>query len=327
MRRILITLVLAILLLPAPPSSKPAAVRPGVLLMAARRLPLNSTDPAQRQLGRLTYMDGWELHSDNPGFGSISSLLVDGPGQILALSDAGVLMGFHVGASAPSRRPFIAPLPVRPQDRERPWWSWDSESLTHDPASDRYWVGFELLQAICRYSPGFARVEACRTWPDIVAWPQTGSIESFTRLPDGRFIAIGEMGMTADGHHDTLLWSGDPAEPDTASPVHIHYVAPQGYRPTDMVALDSRHLLVLNRRLTLQELFTATIAMIELPAHPAAGTELHATVLARLAPPLLADNFEGIALSREAGRTIVWVASDDNHEFFQRSLLLKFRLD
>lgn len=327
MRRILIVLALAILLLPAPPSNKPAAVRPGTLLVTARAVPLDSSDPDRRRVGTLTYLGGWQLGSDNPGFGSISSLLVDGPGQILALSDAGVLMGFHVGPGRASRRPFIAPLPVRAQDRDRPWWSWDSESMTHDPASDRYWVGFELLQAICRYSPGFARVEACRTWPEIVAWPKTGSIESFTRLPDGRFIAIGEMGMTADGHHDTLLWSGDPAEHDTADPIHLHYVAPQGYRPTDMVALDDRHLLVLNRRLTLQELFTATIAMIELPENPAPNTELRARTLARLAPPLLADNFEGLALSREQGRTILWVASDDNHEFFQRTLLLKFRLD
>mgnify|MGYP006178166613 CR=1 FL=1 len=51
-----------------------------------------------------------------------------------------------------------------------------------------------------------------------------------------------------------------------------------------MVALDDRHLLVLNRRLTLQDLFTATIAMIELPENPAPNTELRARTLARLAP-------------------------------------------
>ncbi|WHO40057.1 esterase-like activity of phytase family protein [Sphingobium sp. AP49] len=327
MRRILIVLSLAILLLPAPNRSKPDAVRPGILLVQARPLPLNSDMPGQHRLGRLDYLGGWELRSDNPGFGGISALLVDGPGQILALSDAGILMGFHVGTGTAIRRPFIAPLPVRPQERERPWWSWDSESLTHDPATDRYWVGFELLQRICRYSPGFARVEACRTWPEIEAWPQTGSIESLARLPDGRFLAIGEMGMTADGHHDTLLFADDPAELDTPDPVHLHYVAPQGYRPTDAVALDSRHVLVLNRRLTLQELFTATIAIIELPEHVTPGAELKAQTLARLAPPLLADNFEGLAVSHEDGQTILWVASDDNHEFFQRTLLLKFRLD
>ncbi|HAF43142.1 MAG TPA: cobalamin ABC transporter ATP-binding protein [Sphingobium sp.] len=327
MTRILIVLALAILLLPAPPPGKPEGVHPGALLVTARPLALNAGDPAARRAGDLRYLGGWELRSANPGFGGISALLASPTGDLLGLSDSGVLMGFHVGAGPPRRRPFIAPLPVRAQDRHRPWWAWDAESITHDPASDRYWVGFELEQAICRYSPGFARVEGCRTWPELVAWPKTGSIESLSRLPDGRFLAIGEMGMTPDGRHEVLLFPGDPADHGTADPIHLRYAPPQGYRPTDVVALDARHLLVLNRRLTLQELFTATIAIVDLPERMEPGALLKARTLARLAPPLLADNFEGMALTREAGRPVLWVISDDNHEFFQRTLLLKFGLD
>jgi hypothetical protein len=324
MQRILIVLMLAVLLLPAPHIAKPEAVHAGALLVRARALPVDSSVPRRRQAGALTYLGGWALESDNAGFGGISALLVDEGGQVLGLSDSGILTGFHVGPGQPTRRPFIAPLPVRAQDRHRPWWQWDAESLTHDPASDRYWVGFEMLQAVCRYGPGFARVEACRTWPEIVAWPETGSIESLARLPDGRFLAIGEMGMTGDGRHDVLLWNGDPAEKATADPVHLRYAPPQGYRPTDAVPLDARHLLVLNRRLTVQELFTATIAIVDLPDRLEPGTLLQARTLARLAPPLLADNFEGIAVSHENGRPVIWIMSDDNHEFFQRTLLLKF---
>lgn len=327
MPRILIVLALAILLLPAPHMSKPETVRAGALLATVRPLPLSSIDPALRRVGTLEYLGGWDVSSRNPGFGGISAMLVSEPGQILGLSDSGILMGFHVGAGAATRRPFIAPLPIRPQDRHRPWWAWDSESLTHDPSTDRYWVGFELQQAVCRYAPGFARVEACRAWPEMFAWPKTGSIESLARLPDGRFLAIGEMGMTADGRHDTLLFAGDPAEADTPNPIHLRYTPPQGYRPTDAVALDARHLLVLNRRLTLQELFTATIAIVDLPERLEPGMELKSRTLARLAPPLLADNFEGLAVTHEGTRTIIWIISDDNHEFFQRTLLLKFGLD
>ncbi|WP_242125279.1 esterase-like activity of phytase family protein [Sphingobium sp. Sx8-8] len=327
MRRILIVLLLAILLLPAPHKNKPELFGPGPLLVNAQPLPLSTADPMLRRLGRLTYLGGWQLRARHSGFGGISSLLAEPDGQILALSDSGTLMGFHIGPGKPARHPFIAPLPIRPQDRDKPWWAWDSEAMAHDPASDRYWVGFELQQMICRYSPGFARVEACRVWPEIEAWPETGSIESLARLPDGRFLAIAEMGMTADGSHDALLFGGDPADSATRAPIHLRYVPPRGYRPTDAVALDDRHMLVLNRRLTLQELFTATLAIIELPDHPRPGDRLKAHSLARLAPPLLADNFEGLAISREGRRRIVWIASDDNHEFFQRTLLLKFALD
>lgn len=327
MRRILIVLLLAILLLPAPHKNKPELFGPGPLMVTARPLPLSAADPSFRRLGRLTYLAGWQLSSTHQGFGGISSLLADPGGQILALSDSGTLMGFHVGSGAAQRRPFIAPLPVRPRDRDKPWWAWDSESMTHDPATDRYWVGFELQQMICRYSSSFARVEACRVWPEIERWPKTGSIESLARLPGGRFLVIAEMGMTADGSHDTLLFADDPAEATARAPIHLRYVPPRGYRPTDAVALDERHVLVLNRRLTLQDLFTGTLAIIELPEKPRPGDRLKAQSLIRLAPPLLADNFEGLAITRENGQAIVWIASDDNHEFFQRTLLLKFALD
>lgn len=326
MRRILIVLLLAILLLPAPHKNKPELFGPGPLLVRIRPLPLSSIDPSIREVGALRYVGGWQLSSPHQGFGGISSLLVDSSGQVLALSDSGTLMGFAVRPRPDNRHPFIAPLPVRPKDREQPWWAWDSEALAHDPTTDRYWVGFEMLQKICRYGPGFARAEACRTWPEIEAWPETGSIESMTRMPDGRFLVISEMGMTADGSHDTLLFSGDPADGATPAPIHLRYVPPRGYRPTDVVAIDDRRLLVLNRRVTLQDLFTATLAIVDLPAAPHPGHKLKARTLARLAPPLLADNFEGLAISREQGQTMVWIVSDDNHEFFQRTLLLKFAL-
>lgn len=325
MRRILIVLLLAILLLPAPHKNKPELFGPGPLLVTVRSLPLSADAPVH-SVGALDYLGGWQLSSPHRGFGGISSLLVAPPAQILALSDSGTLMGFSVQPGRNDRHPFIAPLPIRQEDRDQPWWAWDSEAMAHDAATDRYWVGFEMLQRICRYAPGFSRVEACRTWPEIEAWPETGSIESLARLPDGRFLVFAEMGMASDGSHDTLLFAGDPAESTTPSPVHLRYVPPRGYRPTDAVALDDRHLLVLNRRVTVQDLFTAVVAIVDLPARPRSGHLLQARSLARLAPPLLADNFEGLAVTHEKGRTVLWIVSDDNHEFFQRTLLLKFAL-
>ncbi|MDX3900929.1 MAG: esterase-like activity of phytase family protein [Sphingobium sp.] len=326
MCRILVILALAVLLLQGPDTHKPMQLRIGALLVHTRPLPLGPGAPPPDAAGALAFLGGWELTSDNPGFGGISALRVDPDGRLLALSDSGTLMGFSLSPGDSRHRPFIAPLPVKPDERDKSWWMWDTESLTSDPATGRSWAGIELQQRICRYSPGFARVEACRVWPEVDAWPTTGSIESLARLPDGRFAAIAEMGMTSDGYHDMLLFPSDPADPATAHPIHLRYAPPQGYRPTDLVALDNRRLLVLNRRLTLQELFTATIAVIELPADPAPGTRIQAYTLARLAPPLLADNFEGMAISRAGGRTQLWIVSDDNHQSFQRTLLLRFAL-
>ena len=49
-------------------------------------------------------------------------------------------------------------------------------------------------------------------------------------------------------------------------------------------------------------------------------------MLARLESPLAVDNMEGLAVTQEDGRDIVWIISDDNFNAFQRTLLMKFAL-
>ena len=121
-----------------------------------------------------------------------------------------------------------------------------------------------------------------------------------------------------------LLFDHDPADPG-APPASLGYYPPQGYRITDAVWLAPGMLLTLNRRATIYEGFTAKLAIVDM-GELAPGKLLHAQEIATLRPPLLADNFEALAVTREDNRTIIWVASDDNHKFFQRTLLLKFAL-
>lgn len=320
MPRILLIILLAIMLLPARPTAKEAIVSPGALLVRARPLPLDSADPSARMAGRLPFLGGWVLTSTHKDFGGISALSVGQGGRMLALSDSGILMGFRLDGRG---RQFIAPLPVAAEERDWPRWKWDSESLTRDPESGRHWAAFELIHRICRYDALFARVEACRNWPELEAWPKTGGPEAMARLPDGRFLVFSEFGYARRGRgNDLLLFSGDPAEADTPPPLHLAYSPPQGYHPTDALWLGGNRLLVLNRRVTLHEGFTASLALIDLPELKA-GAQLVGREIARLAPPLLADNYEAMALSTEEGRPTLWIASDDNHEFFQRTLLLK----
>lgn len=325
MRRVLLILAIAVLLLPAPHSAKDLPVTPGSLLVRADPLPLNAGDPLQRQVGPLTYLGGWHLTSPSKEFGGISSMLVSRDGDIIGLSDSGTLFGFHLGPEGGSRQ-FIAPLPVRDSERSWPNWRWDSESMVHDPVSGRYWVGFELIQRVCRYSPAFARLESCYSPPEIAAWPLTGGAEAMTRLPDGRFLVFSEMGYGPGGGTDLLLFPGDPSEASTPHPIHMGYRAPAGFKATDAVYLGHGRLLVLNRRVTLYDGFTAALALVQLPPAMKPDMVLEGREIARFAPPLLADNFEALALSEENGRKVLWIASDDNHEFFQRTLLMKFAL-
>jgi hypothetical protein len=247
---------------------------------------------------------------------------VDDAGRVTALSDSGVALMFRAGQA--HSRLLYRQLPVADWQVGLPRWHWDTESMTRDPATGRIWVGYEVDGHICRYEGGLRWVENC-VWPAASAlWPGKTSMESLARLPDGRFLAIAEDSPGPDGRgHDVLLFAGDPALPDGPSPERLTYVAPQGYLPTDAVAIGSDKLLVLNRRLTLMNGFTAVLMLVDIhDLRP--GAVLRGREVARLGPPLVHDNFEALAISREGGRPVLWIASDDNHLFMQRSLLLKF---
>jgi hypothetical protein len=44
----------------------------------------------------------------------------------------------------------------------------------------------------------------------------------------------------------------------------------------------------------------------------------------RLKPPLNIDNMEALSVEQRGDQTIIWMASDDNHNPLQKTLLLKF---
>jgi hypothetical protein len=49
-------------------------------------------------------------------------------------------------------------------------------------------------------------------------------------------------------------------------------------------------------------------------------------IVPRWAPPLTVDNMEALAIEQDHGRTILWIASDDNFFFLERTLLMRFEV-
>lgn len=319
MRRILVILLLFISLASAPHIRKEVPFPRTSLVV--KMTPFAVSPQIQKDYGPLRLTGLWVLTGSHRVFGGISSLLEQN-GQFTALSDKGEWFRFGLGSSVG----FGEALPRFRAEREIPRYRWDSESMTRDPVSGKLWVGFESLQRICRYAPDFARIERCVTPPEVEAWPITGSIESLVRFGDGRFLAISEMGRRSTGLHDVLLWASDPTEPGAPKPVHLSYKPPTGFRPTDALWLGGDRLLVLNRRLTVADLFTARLALVRLPKLTE-NAVLKAEPIADFHRPGPTDNMEALALGRdERGGPILWVASDDNHAFFEETLLFRFAL-
>jgi hypothetical protein len=291
--------------------------------IALKPLLLDNNRPQIRRVGQLEFMAAWELGSGNQNFGGISALTALTDGRFVGTSDAGTLIGFGLANDDRIDRPFIAPLP-NAFDKGLGYADRDSESIAYDPASGRFWVGYEGKAAIRRFSPGFARTEAVAYPIAMQKWGANSGAEAIIRLNDGRFAAFSEGFDRPDGSYEALLFAGDPAEHGTRF-FRFGYAPPKGYQITDATLLPDGRVLTLNRRVAIPEGFTAIISILD-PSQIIAGATVTGTPIAVLAPPLLVDNMEGITTTQERGRTIVWMISDNNFNIFQRTLLMKFAL-
>jgi len=288
---------------------------PARTILSFAPLPLDPDSPGRRALGRLDYLAGWQVTSNDPRFGGLSAIHIGADG-VIAMSDTGSLIRFPLPGSAGAAR--IEKLPDGPgsgdmkSDR-------DAESLVVH--GGRAWIGFERSNAVWRYRRGDWRADAWAAPPAMRRWRGNRGSEAMIRLPGGRFLVFSEGG---GGVSPVLLFEGDPAARGTKT-VAMRYRPPDGFRITDAALLPGGGIILLNRRITLFEGFSATISLVRAPDLKA-GAILAGEEIAALGRPLTVDNLEALSVTREGGRTIVWIASDDNFNPLQRTLLLKFAL-
>lgn len=296
----------------APPPPEPRG--PAEVPLEARPVPLDSGAPQRRRLGPLVYLGGWSLSAPDPRFGAVSAIHV-GDREIAAIGDGGVLLRFD--------RPDMAARPavridqlVHAQRKS----GRDSEAMAI--AGDSAWIAFESRNAVGRYRlPGWT-AEARARPAAMRRWPRNGGAEAMVRLAGGRFLLLAEGGDDDSPTSEALLFDRDPTDP-AADPVRLSYRRVPGFRASDAALLPDGRLLVLNRRFRLPSGFAAALVVADLSGlRP--GEAIEGEVVAVLRAPLAADNMEALAVTREGGRTIVWIASDDNFTPLQRTLLLKF---
>lgn len=297
----------------APPPLGPGSE--GSARLFAERVPLNPDAPDERRFGPLHYVDGWVLSSDDRRFGAISALAVVEDGRLLALSDQGMLLRFP--APPEGDQVEIIPLAEGPGEagskRDR-----DSESMAL--ADGALWIGYENSNQVWRYDARTLRASA-HTRPEAMRrWSANRGAEAMVRLAGGRFLVIRED-VDYAGVSDALLFLGDPALAGTQA-VKLRIDPPPEERVTDGALLPDGRLLLLTRRLGFAAGWAGHLLLARMPQGE--ETMIATEVAAAFEAPITRDNMEAIAVTQESGRTIVWIASDDNLFGLQRTLLLKF---
>lgn len=316
------------------PDVPPSVADAGRIAITTTPLPLNRNDPAQTEIGQLTFLGAVQIRSIDPLFGGISGLragkATSSGVQMLAVTDTGNWFAFATvetdgrltGVADTVLAPLVQPdgkPPLRKRDV-------DAESLDWNPDTGAALVTYEQdhrfawFSGICPTSLG-NRPERTEHLTEMVAWPANGGAEATALLSDGTRIAFSEAKRHADGSLLALLTRGGTTR-------EIAVAALDGFSPTDAIALDATTILLLHRRFTPLGGIGAAITRVDLePALAATPAQpLPAMLVAQWAPPLTLDNMEGMALHKVGDRRFIYVVSDDNLNSLQRTILMKFEL-
>ena len=277
------------------------------------------------EVGELVFRGGVEIAPDKAGIGGISGLEWH-DGQLHAVSDDGRWL-ILTPEDVADRLVDVSAVTIgdlrdvkggKLGSKTRG----DAEAITR-LASGEWLVAFEQEHRIGRYA---ALGEAASGSEDgatalLAGAEANGGLEALASYPGG-LLACGE-------------WV-DPARPNCLritpqGTQSFHLPAPEGIAevggvPTDAACRADGTCYVLFRSYIPGQGNRA--AIIALAADGAVST------LAVLAPPLRLDNFEGLAVREERGRTFFYLVSDDNFrncdtrpgEGCQRTLLVKFEL-
>jgi hypothetical protein len=315
---------------------------PGAFAVDARPVDLNPADPGQTRVGALRYRGGLWLRSSDARFGGLSGLQVSADGRrLVAVSDCG---RSFVADLEYDRRGHLAGIGeatlrdlVGPGGRALGSDEIDAEGLAPDGAGGLL-VAFEAESPrIWRYRADPALAGPAEPGPAPPFGSECGENhgpEALSGLADGRlFVACEGAGLWATS---TTAWLGRDAGGWTHRPYPLdrrEATLGEVFRPTDAALLPDGDLLVLERRFPPIQCRVMHLARADLEGEgPLAPREL-----ARLESPLTVDNFEGLAVRRDAaGKTLLYLVTDDNGcgkaqvmvapSGLQRTLLLLFEL-
>lgn len=310
-------------------SHGPRAMALGFEALHVEAIPvvLDPTTPECTQVGSLTFLSGFELRTNDKRFGGLSGLTLDPTGTTLyAVSDHGYWFTTHLEHDTSGRLTALTEwqvaLLLAPDLRAVRGHFDDAEAVTRDH-DGTFLVAFEDDHRIWRYPAlpaTFTMPPRAITVPqELRSTPINGGIEAMTVLADGRMLLLAEKFINPDGSHKGWLVEAGQSSA-------LSYVASPGFDPTDLATLPGGDVLVLERRYSLFSGFAARLQWLSRPSLQS-GASLRGQEVASLALPLTVDNFEGLAVHENAhGEIILYIVSDDNYHFLQRTLLLQFRL-
>ncbi|MGE5546379.1 MAG: esterase-like activity of phytase family protein [Solirubrobacterales bacterium] len=275
---------------------------------------LSADDPQREELGEARVLGILELKA--PGerrFGGLSGLVLDGD-RVTAISDEGHWLRFDLRTDAEGRPLSADGLTVGELgSTDGTKKGGDAEEIVAVP--DGYIVSFEQRHRLMLYANGLsAPARPLDPPPGLQRLPRNGGAEAVARLADGRLLVIGEEGGVGNA---SPAWIGGPGAWQAMT-----YPRHGDLHPSGAAALPDGGVLVLERGFSLFGGFAIRLVRVA-AAELRPGNAIRGREIFQLRPPLLVDNYEGVAVRRRAdGRVVAYLISDDNFSPLQATLLM-----
>lgn len=316
----------------APPRARVESAGRDVRIDIRRIDRFDLTDEALRRFNRLHFLSGLEMHCDDSQFGGFSAFRMTGPdGQFLALTDRAEWLKGRILTDAAGRMTGLEGTRMAAMTdqtgrliRNTRWY--DTESLALSPQG--IFVGVERTNAILRFEPGPhgfpVRGRSIPIPAAVRKLPSNRGLEGLDVMPArsrfaGALLGLAERGRGGNAYQGFLIGGPQPGE--------FRIVRHNNYDISDCAFTPSGDLIVLERFFTWRKGLRIRIRLIPLDAiRP--GARIDAALIFEATMRHEIDNFEGVsAHQNSAGQTILTLISDDNFSWFQRNLLMQFRLD
>jgi hypothetical protein len=320
----LLSLLLPLPLLAACASLQPPA--PAPVPVEAVPIHLDAAAPARAILGRLRYLGGLQLDSSDKRFGGISSLKWR-RGLLYGVTDTGDWISIRTverggrleGASVTGLGDLLGPDGGKLEGSA----TGDAESLTRD--GNGWLVAFEHDHKILRYRQLGGVAVSSGLEPRAIFGPleKNNGVETLASRRGRLFLCAERLPTPAAPNCFIRDRKGSQAV-DLSPPAGLD---PATGFPVDADWDDDGTLYILMRSWSGGMDHRAAI----LSRAPDGKLRTIATFVA----PVIRDNYEGLAVRQEAGRTFLYLVSDDNFGEYddpskpgtwQRTLLMKFEL-
>ena len=280
---------------------------------------------ASSLLKNLEYVSGLELNSNHEDFGGLSGLIIEDNNNFTTIGDQGIWMTGQLILNNNDELTSISNAKLGYLKSEKNIYLVQSGKLFTDAEAVELFngklvVSFERNHRILSYEKIEGVAQLFYDKMKLLDLPNNGGIEAMTSLKDNSLIFISEDLVDSN---DRIV--GFRLYENKLSKI---FVKKNGsFKPTDLSVLPSGDILMLERSFTPIKGAKARISLIKYQ-DIIESPLITPIYIDTISPPMIVDNFEGISsIKSNSGGYFIFILSDDNFNFLQKTILLQFHWD